>query len=110
VYYGYDTARARALSKSSPQKFNTPQGKQEDAAIMRDSLGVAIDIHRPSSTNMLAAEYSEIHSNTADDKRLLVESDGPKRVTDLVLVVHGIGQGVCYANSSYCWPYSQRSF
>ncbi|KAF8508209.1 DDHD domain-containing protein [Gautieria morchelliformis] len=110
VFYGYDTALARTLSKSSPQNSRPLQGKQEEAAAVRNSLGAAIDIHPPSSANMSAPEYSEIHSNTADGKRLLVEDNGPQRVTDLVLVVHGIGQGLASQYESWSFLYAVNNF
>lgn len=59
---------------------------------MTTTLSVA-DVLSPSCGVQQEAEHLDGHTETEPGKRSHVE--GPRRVTDLVLVVHGIGQGVC---------------
>ena len=75
---------------------------------MTTSAGVA-DALPPSSGNQQEAEYLESYMETKDSKPSHVGDQDPRRVTDLVLVVHGIGQGVCNAVSSIYWRYSPYS-
>ena len=100
VYYGYESALGHTLSKSTRQHLDPQQRKNDEATFMTTSARVA-DALPLSSGNQQQAEYLESYM------RPNVGNQDPRRVRDLVFVVHGIGQGVCSAVSSICWRYSR---
>jgi hypothetical protein len=91
VYYGYDAALARS-QKSTTQHLNTQFQTKEQAAV---ASGVAVHMSSPFSATEQDPEYFKGHVEVQDREPSHVGDEGLNRVTDLVLIVHGIGQGVC---------------
>lgn len=92
VYYGYDAALARM--QMSAIQISKPQHVIKDQATdLTSTSGVAVDVHLPTTASEDGAEFLKSHIDK-DKEPSHTGEEGVKRVTDLVLIVHGIGQGV----------------
>ncbi|KIJ54720.1 hypothetical protein M422DRAFT_41955 [Sphaerobolus stellatus SS14] len=100
VYYGYDTAvKAHAhvpkAPVSPPKEFS-----KEEAAALTNTLGLGIEedpkTSRPESTKPKRSSR--------------VGDEGRGKVTDLILVVHGIGQGLVSQYESWSFLYAVNYF
>ncbi|KAF8575448.1 hypothetical protein K439DRAFT_1641371 [Ramaria rubella] len=110
VYYGYDIARASSRVASPPDAQSEPEDK---SPALTNTLGVADSDNplRPSRTAQ-RSNHPRGHKTSRDEQqsRILVGDLGENRVTDLVLIVHGIGQGLASQYESWSFLYAVNLF
>lgn len=90
VYYGYDSALAAREFKIKRPSPRASMDKDSEA-VLANTVGV--------SSQFVADKAGPIPMRSAEQvaakASVSVGDSGPKNVTDLVLIVHGIGQAVC---------------
>lgn len=85
VYYGYDKALAAHTTAPTPLISPPKEFSKEEAAALTNTLGVGVEEDVKPGT-------PKFHDTPKSTNR--VGDEGSNKVTDLILVVHGIGQGV----------------
>lgn len=86
VYYGFDAA----IASHAPRHLTSSHTDDIKASALTNTMGISMkeDLNL-NETHFVSSEYSKLSKHVGDE--------GPRKVTDLVLIVHGIGQGVCFA-------------
>ncbi|GJJ15605.1 hypothetical protein Clacol_009883 [Clathrus columnatus] len=102
VYYGYDSALAARESKS---KKSSPRNSLDKDS--EDTCINAVEIPSTATDKMLPMPSSERINTKLPNS---VGDSGPKKVTDLVLIVHGIGQALALQYESWSFLYAVNLF
>lgn len=97
MYRGYDAAQAASERPKSPSNGDVvPAKRKADFQDAEDSpKGIAMNFKEEEREVKMADQERRSPSGTPCRSPPPVGNEGSEEITDLVLIIHGIGQGVC---------------
>lgn len=105
MYRGYDAAQTAAERPKSPSNGDiVPTKRKADFQDGEDSpKGITTNPKEEEREVKMADQERRSRSDHPLQSPPPVGNDGSEEITDLVLIIHGIGQGVCPSSSLRSW-------